>query len=317
MIAIGGENLIDFVNTSSDKSLPTYTAYPGGSPYNVAMAAALQGADIAYISPISKDVFGDLLAGKLKDCGVHLLGGRSEKPTSIAIVSLQDGIPNYRFFRADTAERQVKICFLNKVIPEDIILLHVGSLSLIDGDDAQVWEDKFIQWHRAGRLTSLDPNVRPFLISDAKSYRRRIRNMMGSTDVLKLSDEDLLWLYPDRDFNHACEACFSDSKATLNVVTRGAGGVLVKSGEHAICLPAFPVKTIVDTVGAGDTFMGTLLSWLMENGFKNRKNLENLTRSHLEEALTRATIAAALNCTKQGCQPPDQNDIARINLQKS
>ena len=133
MIAIGGENLIDLVNSSVQGGLPAYTAYPGGSPYNVAMADALQGVATAYLTPISTDSLGDLLAGRLEECGVHLTGGRSDKPTSLAVVSLQDGMPSYGFYRNDTAERQVTIRFLDAVMPKDVILFHVGSLGLIEG----------------------------------------------------------------------------------------------------------------------------------------------------------------------------------------
>src|SRR6056300_673662 len=113
---------------------------------------------------------------------------------------------------------------------KDTILFKVGARGLIEGGDAKAWEDKFVHWHRSGRLTSLDPNVRPSLISDADGYRRRIRSMMGSADILKLSDEDLLWLYPEHDFEAACLACFADSKAALTVSTKGADGVVAKSG---------------------------------------------------------------------------------------
>lgn len=312
MIAIGGENLIDLVNSSVQGGLPAYTAYPGGSPYNVAMAAALQGVATAYLTPISTDSLGDLLAGRLEECGVHLTGGRSDKPTSLAVVSLQDGMPSYGFYRNDTAERQVTIRFLDAAMPKDVILFHVGSLGLIEGEDATAWEDKFVDWHRSGRLTSLDPNVRPSLISDADGYRRRICSMMGSTDILKLSDEDLLWLYPGHDFEAACLACFADSKAALTVITKGADGVVTNSGAQTIVLPAFPARKFVDTVGAGDTFMASLLVWMLEQGVTRRKDFENLTQNQLENALKRAAIAAALNCEKQGCQPPGGKDIERL-----
>ena len=309
MIAIGGENLIDFVNSPVQGVLPAYTAYPGGSPYNVAMAAALQGAATAYLTPISRDKLGDLLASKLEECGVHLAGGRSNKPTSLAVVSLQDGIPSYEFYRNDTAERQVTTHFLDAVTPKDAVLFHVGSLGLIEGDDAIAWENKFVDWHRSGRLTSLDPNVRPSLISDSDGYRWRIRSMMGSADILKLSDEDLLWLYPEPGFEAACQACFADSKAALTVITKGADGVVAKSGPQTISLPAFPTRKFVDTVGAGDTFMASVLVWVLEQGITRREDIENLTQNQLENALERAAIAAALNCERQGCQPPRSKDI--------
>ena len=106
MIAVGGENLIDFVSTSSKDDLPVYTAHPGGSPFNVAMAAGRQQAQTCYLTPISSDKLGDLLAARLTDSDVKLAGRRSEKPSSLAVVSIEGGFPTYGFYHRDTAERQ-------------------------------------------------------------------------------------------------------------------------------------------------------------------------------------------------------------------
>ena len=312
MIAVGGENLIDLVSMSSEGGLPVYTAYPGGSPFNVAMAAGTQGGAACYLTPISSDHLGDLLAAKLTECGVHLAGGRSDKPTSLAVVSVQDGIPSYGFYRQDTAERQVSPAHLDKVSPEEATIFHLGSAALIDGADARAWEKAFTKWSATGKLTSLDPNIRPSLVSDAGPYRTRVRQMCGVADIIKMSDEDLLWLYPEHDFEAACLACFADSKAAMTVITKGADGVVAKSGAQMISLPAFPARQFVDTVGAGDTFMASLLVWMLEQGVTRRKDIENLIQNQLENALKRAAIAAALNCEKQGCQPPGARDIDRL-----
>ena len=309
MIAVGGENLIDLVSMSSENGLPVYTAYPGGSPFNVAMAAGTQGGAACYLTPVSCDRLGDLLTAKLTECGVHLVGGRSDKPTSLAVVSVQDGSPSYGFYRQDTAERQVNSALLDEVIPDNTKIFHLGSAALIEGADADAWEETFTRWSKTGKLTSLDPNIRPSLVSDAGPYRKRIRQMSGVADILKLSDEDLFWLYPDCDFEAGCSACFADSTAALTVITRGGDGIRAKWGEQLIELPAFPVGTLVDTVGAGDTFMATLLVWLEMLNITCRSEMEALQEQQIEQALQRAAVAAALNCRKQGCQPPTAAEI--------
>ena len=309
MIAVGGENLIDLVSISSEDGPPVYTAYPGGSPFNVALAAGRQGAPACYLTPVSCDRLGDLLQAKLTECGVQLVGGRSDKPTSLAVVSVQDGSPSYGFYRQDTAERQVSSAFLDSVMPDDATIFHLGSAALIDGADAQAWEEAFATWSQSGKLTSLDPNIRPSLVSDADHYRKRIRRMSAVTDILKLSDEDLLWLYPDHGFEAGCSACFADSNAALTVITRGADGAKAKWGERVFDLPAFPVGTLVDTVGAGDTFMATLLVWFAVHNVTTRSDIDNLREQQCEQALQRSSVAAALNCRKQGCQPPTAAEI--------
>ena len=309
MIAVGGENLIDLVSTSSKDGLPVYTAHPGGSPFNVAMAAGRQQAQTCYLTPISSDKLGDLLAARLTDSGVKLAGGRSEKPSSLAVVSIEGGIPTYGFYRRDTAERQVDADFLEKIMPDQTQILHLGSAALIDGTDAAAWESAFSRHHQAGKLTSLDPNIRPSLVADADSYRARLNRMMQIADILKLSDEDLQWLYPGQDLHAGFAACVADSTAALTILTQGEKGIWAQAGTEQFDLPAHKIEDLQDTVGAGDTFMASLLVWCLDNQKTSRTALEQLSRAEVETALQRAAIAAALNCQKQGCQPPTANEI--------
>jgi fructokinase len=314
MIAVGGENLIDLVSTFSKEGLPVYIAHPGGSPFNVAMAAGQQGAKSCYLTPISSDKLGDLLVARLEAAGVMLAGGRSDKPSSLAVVSIEDGIPSYGFYRRDTAERQVSTNFLNHITPDEVQILHLGSAALIDGEDAQAWEAAFAKHHQAGRdgaaaLTSLDPNIRPLLVADADSYRARVKRMMQHADILKLSDEDLHWLYPAATLEEGFEACMRDSKAALTVLTKGADGIIAQASGTPFEIPAHKIDNLVDSVGAGDTFMASLLVWCNHHQITSRSALENHSEAQIKQALQRAAIAAALNCQKQGCQPPSHQEI--------
>ena len=139
MISIGGENLIDLVSGDADAlGLPRYVANPGGSPYNVAIAAAWQGQEVAYLTPVSDDALGVLLAERLADAAT-LAAPRVPHPTSLAVVSITDAFP-YAFHRNATAERQISLSSLARDMPAATQLFHVGSLALIDGDDADAWE---------------------------------------------------------------------------------------------------------------------------------------------------------------------------------
>jgi len=314
MIAVGGENLIDLVSTFFKEGLPVYIAHPGGSPFNVAMAAGQQGAKSCYLTPISSDKLGDLLVARLEAAGVMLAGGRSDKPSSLAVVSIEDGIPSYGFYRRDTAERQVSTDFLNHITPDEVQILHLGSAALIDGEDAQAWEAAFVKHHQTGRdgaaaLTSLDPNIRPSLVADADSYRARVKRMMQHADILKLSDEDLHWLYPAATLEEGFEACMRDSKAALTVLTKGADGIIAQASGTPFEIPAHKIDNLVDSVGAGDTFMASLLVWCNHHQITSRSALENHSEAQIKQALQRAAIAAALNCQKQGCQPPSRQEI--------
>ncbi|MEC8642300.1 MAG: carbohydrate kinase, partial [Pseudomonadota bacterium] len=261
MISVGGENLIDLVSgDAAADGLPQYVANPGGSPFNVAMAASRQGLDVAYLTPVSEDALGELLADRLLQSRVKLVAPRVPHPTSLAVVSITDGIPSYAFHRNGTAERQVTMASLERDMPVATTLFHVGSLGLIEGDDADTWERFFANCQARGLMTSMDPNVRAGLISDPDGYVARIRRMMRHADIFKLSDEDLEWLYPDRSLDEALAACRDDCDAVLFILTLGGEGSRAFLGDIEIRADAPAVENLVDTVGAGDTFMATILS---------------------------------------------------------
>lgn len=319
MIAVGGENLIDLVaeaQTGNDgahtgaNSGARYLPIPGGGPFNVAMAAGRQGQNVTYLTPISSDAFGGLLAHCLDDAAVTIAAPRVSQPTSLAVVSLgANGTPSYSFHRNDTAERQVTLDRLASWMPAATKIFHVGGLALIDGADADAWEHQFLNCKAKKILTSLDPNVRPALITERAPYGARIRRMMQAADVLKLSDEDLLWLYPDRPLEQALADCRADCGAALFVLTLGADGARGFVNDLAVHVPSTPVKTMVDTVGAGDTFMASLLGWASTTGRDSRTALEQTDEASLTAALSHAAKAAALNCGRSGCNPPWSHEL--------
>ena len=317
MISIGGENLIDLVSGDPDANgLPRYVANPGGSPYNVAIAAARQGQKVAYLTPVSDDALGVLLAERLTESRVTLAAPRAPYPTSLAVVSITDGIPSYAFHRNATAERQISLAGLERDMPADTRLFHVGSLALIGGDDADAWEAFFAACPGRGVMTSLDPNVRPGLITDADGYRARIRRMMHHADIFKLSDEDLLWLYPDRPLDAALADCRAECDAALFILTMGGEGsrlfLATRQGDIELDAAAPALDNLADTVGAGDTYMASILCWVLESGLASRAALAAINEAELTRAATRAGEAAAINCQRSGCNPPWREELVNI-----
>ena len=304
LIAVGGENLIDYVDREG-----VATAYPGGSPYNVAMGLGRLGAKVAYISPISDDHWGDLLAETLTNSNVVLSGGRRPEPTTMARVTVTGGIPSYSFERAGTAERAVTVPGLRAALPASARAIHTGSLTLTDGCDADTWEKFCAACFGKGVLVSLDPNVRVSVISDIAGYRGRIKRMCERTHLLKLSDEDLVALFPDSEQEAAIAALSHATSARVIVLTKGGDGTSAWLDENRIDMPAETIPRLVDTVGAGDTFSAALLAGLAEAGALSPKGLETLTLGTLHTLLRRANAAAALNCTRAGCDPPTQSEL--------
>ena len=308
MIVVGGENLIDYVQSGTKEGLPVYTAIPGGSCYNVALAAARQGHPVSYVTPISNDTLGDLLANRLTEDGVALAAPRDNAPTSLAVVSVVDSIPSYQFYRQGTAERNVTLATLAANTAKDVRLFHIGSLALIEGDDADAWETHFANLAARGVVTALDPNARPIVVTNKPPYIHRLLRMLEKTIVLKLSDEDLEYIFPDMPLMDAFDKICGLTSASLMVLTQGAKGALARSKSAEALVPAGTANPLVDTVGAGDTFMGTLLGQIHKNGY-GAAELAAMDASALQQLISLSAKAAAINCQSAGCNPPYANNL--------
>ena len=303
MIAVGGENLVDYVQTSFTGKLPIYTASPGGSCYNVALAIARQNQPVKYMTPISNDSLGNILADRLIADGVILGAPRSDAPTSLAIVSINDGQPQYQFYRTETAERQVSEHLFDSVFERTVKIFHIGSLALVEGKDASFWESKFSEFAENGVITSLDPNTRSVAVKDKASYVSRLSRMMWNACVLKLSDEDLVYIIPDMTIEDGFNQLCAKTRARLVILTCGADGALVRTKNQQFKIKAVLARPLRDTIGAGDTFMATILVEL----YKRRLQVSDIGLLNIEDLkkiVERAAIAAAINCQTIGCNPP-------------
>ena len=308
MIVVGGENLIDYIQVSEGVDLPVYRATPGGSCYNVAIASARQGQAVSYITPISKDSLGNILADRLKTDKVLVSAPRVDEPTSLAVVSLNNSQPSYQFYRDGTAERQINNKMLTEITPSATKIFHVGSIALIDGEDANLWEKKFRELADQGVITSLDPNIRDLLVKNKLKYLDRLERMSKHATILKLSDEDLNYMRPEASLSDAFDAICRTTEAKIIVLTMGAKGARVKAGKISFEVSAAVCDPLVDTVGAGDTFMGTILAEINEKK-TSAATLSNINAGELIYIIERASKAAALNCETAGCNPPYKDDL--------
>ena len=308
MILVGGENLMDIIQIDNRNENALFEAVPGGSPYNLAMAAGRQGVLVGYVTPISEDYNGDKLAANLISSNVRLLSPRVPEPTSLAMVSIEGGAPSYAFYREGTAERLVSLDKLTKNLTDEVAIFHIGSLALTGGLDASVWEDFVGEAVERGVKVSLDPNVRPSFIAEPDEYRLRIKRLMTKVDILKLSDEDLLWLFNEsNDETSALSELREIANAELLILTRGSKGSSIWHIDKWFEVPAHPVEKLRDTVGAGDTFMASVLVWLTKS--ENLKRLGILELKEKQDLQHYAGRAASLNCKKQGCNPPWENEL--------
>ena len=310
MIICGGENLVDMIEMQTGDGSRAFRAVPGGSPYNCTRALGRLGLEVGYLTPISSDRFGDDLLSGLTDDQVRHLGQRPDAPTSLAVVTAANGQPDYRFYRTGTAERMVSAQSLRDSLPESATAFHIGSLALCEGADAQAWADLFMDCAGRGLFTSLDPNIRPLLAEqDAPAYRARLDRLAASATLLRLSDEDLAWWSPDQPLSDAVAQLAARAPDTLVVLTQGAGPVICHWPGGRIELPLTPVTHLVDTVGAGDTLMAALLAGLHRHGLMGTKQIATLSPDTLGKIVQDASKAAAITCTRTGCNPPYAHEI--------
>ena len=299
---------MDMIQVDNHYQNVLFKAIPGGSPYNLALAAGRQGVRVGYVTPISEDSNGDQLVANLLSSNVQLLGPRVPEPTSLAMVNIEGGTPSYAFYREGTAERLVNLEKLTKNLTDDVAIFHIGSLALTGGSDALVWEEFLGKAMDKGIKVSLDPNVRPSLVGEPDVYRQRIKRLMTKVDILKLSDEDLLWLFNENtDESSALSELRAIANAELLILTRGSKGSSIWHNYKWYAAPAYPVDKLSDTVGAGDTFMASVLVWLTKN--ENMKRLGVLELKEKQDLQYYAGKAASLNCKKQGCNPPWENEL--------
>jgi fructokinase len=305
MILCGGENLMDVIEERGTNPR-RFAAHAGGSPYNCVRAIARLGAAAGYLGTVSTDSFGVQLLDALQADGVAHLGARSDAPTTLAMVTVTNGQPDYRFYRDGTADRQVG----QLALPAGTQALHLGSIALVEGADATVWAELFARAAQAGIVTSLDPNVRALLAdAHADEYRLRLATMAAQASIIKLSDEDIGWWFPDLPPAQALDRLADMAPRAVLILTQGPAEVLCRWAGGSFAYRPAPLLTLGDTVGAGDTLMAATLAGLARKGALTRAALETASEALLEQVIADAARAAAITCSRVGCNPPIATEV--------
>jgi fructokinase len=315
MFLIAGEALIDMVAAPDG----TYRPVPGGAPFNFARALALQGMAAQYANPFSRDAFGELLRQTLEDAGAKHPGVGSDRPTSLALVSTDaNGHPHYSFYREGVADRDFDATALINLDGPAVRGFHTGALALVPPDDQSVLA---AARHFRGRnvLCTLDVNMRPQVAAsqdiDAARYREAALRMIECADIVKVSDEDLQHLgYAESPEKSARTLLEHGPK--LVVLTLGLSGACAISAEEQVFQRAQRVE-IVDTVGAGDCFFAGFIASLDRQGSLGDVRERAPSFGALESALLHASVCAAIDISRQGCQPPTWDEAERWASERS
>jgi fructokinase len=305
VLTVVGEALVDLVDTGDHV---TFTAYPGGSPLNVAVGLARLGHRTAMLARLAEDRFGQLLRRHALRNGIILQTvPAASEPSTLAVVSLDDaGRADYDFYLNGTADWQWTSSELS--MPADTAMLHFGSLaSWLPPGDAQIAD--FAAGARDTTLVSYDPNVRPQLLGHPEHGRTVVERNIGAAHLVKASEEDARWLYPDYSLSEIASWWLHLGPSLVVFTDGGNGATAYRSGQRPLHRPA-PPTTVVDTVGAGDAFMAGLLAALAE-AHATPAALATLDDTALTRIMETAAHVAALTCQRTGADPPTRADIVR------
>ncbi|MEZ5769658.1 MAG: carbohydrate kinase [Paracoccaceae bacterium] len=300
MILCCGEALIDMLPRETTAGEPAFAPYAGGSVFNTAIALGRLGAPAGFLSGISTDLFGRILDETLAASKVDAsLAIRSDRPTTLAFVTLTNGHAQYAFYDENTAGRMIGVEDLPE-IPADVEALFFGGISLPPDPCGATYESLMLR--EAGRrVTMIDPNIRPSFITDEAGYRARIGRMMAAATIVKSSDEDLDWL-------GMTPADLLAAGAKLVCLTEGSKGVTAHWAGGSVFVAARKVE-VVDTVGAGDTFSAGLLAGLHRDGNLTLAALAEITEAALVPALDLGVAAAAVTVSRAGANPPWAHEL--------
>ena len=300
-ILVMGEALVDLVPGPKGRE-----AVLGGSPYNVAIGLGRLGAKVAIASSLSTDQDGKRFKAALEADGVdlsYMAFSDAQSPTALVEEGTAESGPRYIFTIAGTAFDTPPA--LPKNWPDDLRHIHAGSFSTLVPPMSQAVLEA-MQQAKGHRTTSYDPNIRPMITPDKDKARADVERLVALVDLVKASEEDMEWLYPDLAPRDAIKAWLKHGPM-LAILTRGGNGAEAFTASGHIAIPA-PKITVQDTVGAGDSLMSSLLFAMDRDGALG-KNHAPWTQSAIEQWLAFAVKASAFTCTQKGSNPPRLKDL--------
>ena len=297
-IWVCGEVLIDI--------LPTGPVV-GGGPANTAKALARLGHDVHFIDGISSDAYGQSAREELLRDGVNLeLALASDKPTCTATVTLDaGGGASYEFLIDGTATFDFASSWLPDPYRYQPQVLHIGTLVTMIEPGASALYDWAMQVAELAPIV-FDPNIRPSVQPDRDLYEAAVEKWAALSAVIKVSDDDLAWLFPGQAIEDVANRWISDG-AFLVVVTQGANGIMGYTADGRVDVPGVKVD-VVDTVGAGDTVGAIVVEAMLTHG------LVELRGELLRSVLARAASAAAITCSRKGAKPPFKHELPSIEV---
>lgn len=292
-----GELLIDFTqNGYSEQGNPIFEANPGGAPCNVLAMLQKLGRKTAFIGKVGRDGFGFQLEKALKEVSIATdnLCFDDVRTTLAVVQKKSDGDRDFFFYRNPGADIMLRPEEIRENLIKMTKIFHYGSLSLTNEPVRTATRKAVGIAEEAGVIISFDPNLRKPLWKTEAHAREQIEYGVRHCQVLKISDDELVWFTGKEDFDQAAEYMQTQYHIPLLLISMGKQGSRAYCGEQRAEIPAFLNPHTIETTGAGDTFMGCMLHQILDRGFRN------LTKTDMEEMLQFANAAASLITTKRG-----------------
>ena len=292
-----GELLIDFtMNGQSEQGNNMFEACPGGAPCNVLALLNKMGKKTAFIGKVGKDQFGALLRDTITEAGIdasNLMVDENVNTTLAFVHTFPDGDREFSFYRNPGADMMLTADEVNPEVVKDTKVFHFGTLSMTDEPVKSATKKALAVAKEAGCMITFDPNLRPPLWKTLDEAKAQMEYGFENCDVLKISDNEIQFVSGKEDYDEGIKYLQEKYQIPLIFLTMGKDGSRAYYKGMRVERPGFSVKAI-ETTGAGDTFCGSSLNYLVDHDF------ENLTEEQLGEMLTFANAAAALVTTKKG-----------------
>ncbi len=307
-----GELLIDFTESGeSAQGNPVLEANPGGAPCNVLAMLNKLGKKTAFIGKVGNDTFGRQLADAVQKSGTditNLIFDDNVHTTLAFVHTLADGEREFSFYRNPGADMMLKKDEVMENIIKEAKIFHFGTLSSTHADVREATRYAIKTAKENGALISFDPNLREPLWDSLDDARREIEYGLSKCDVLKISDNELEFMTGTKDYSKGVQMLREHYDIKIIFVTLGKDGSRVYYKDMMTEKPTFSEVKAIEKTGAGDTFEGCALNYLLEHG------LDNLTEENLTELLTFANAGASLITTRKGALKvmPEKDEIESL-----
>lgn len=313
-----GELLIDMTNNGlSDQGNTLFEANPGGAPCNVLAMLNKLGRKAAFIGKVGDDIFGNKLKKVLDQVGIdtgNLIIDKEARTTLAFVETFEDGDRDFSFYRNPGADMMLKKEEVDVSLLQDTKIFHFGTISMTHPEVREATKFSIDEAKKAGAIISFDPNLREPLWSNLDDAKEQVLYGLTKCDVLKISDNEIQWLTGKEDYTEGVKMIREKNDIPLILVSLGKEGSRAyykKAGseeEIMVEVKPFLQENTIETTGAGDTFGGCVLNYVLEKG------LDDLSENDLKEMLTFANGAASIITTRKGALRvmPDRTEVEEL-----